>query len=115
MLLQVKVFGVDYFLYEKCVGLIRRNICDMDSRNISKLFPTILRHVLDKCNGDFTDIISVLNQEMVGNNASTSGSYMPTDAQMHDVLFNANVYGCDNIGSSLLYSCYCKHCLWCGL
>ena len=73
--------------------LIRRNICDMDSQNISKLFPTILRRVLDKCNGDFTDIVSVLNQEMVGNNANTSGSYMPTDAQMHDALFSANVYG----------------------
>ncbi len=73
--------------------LIRRNICDMDSQNISKLFPTILRRVLDKCNGDFTDIVSILNQEMVGNNAGTSGSYMPTDAQMHDALFSANVYG----------------------
>lgn len=73
--------------------LIRRNICDMDSQNISKLFPTILRRVLEKCKGDYTDIVSVLNQEMVGNNANTSGSYMPTDEQMHDALFNANVYG----------------------
>lgn len=73
--------------------MIRRNICDMDSQNISKLFPTILRRVLEKCSGDYSDIVSVLNQEMVGNNASTSGSYMPTDAQMHDALFSANVYG----------------------
>lgn len=73
--------------------LIRRNICDMDSQNISKLFPTILRRVMEKCDGDYTDIVSVLNQEMVGNNAGTSGSYMPTDAQMHDALFSANVYG----------------------
>lgn len=73
--------------------LIRRNICDMDSQNISKLFPTILRRVMEKCNGDYSDIVAVLNQEMVGNNAGTSGSYMPTDTQMHDALFNANVYG----------------------
>lgn len=73
--------------------LIRRNICDMDSKNISKLFPATLHRVLDKCNGDFTNIVSVLNQELVGNNASTSGSYMPTDAQMHDALFSTNVYG----------------------
>ncbi len=73
--------------------LIRRNICDMDSQNISKLFPTILRRVMEKCDGNYTDIVTVLNQEMVGNNAGTSGSYMPTDAQMHDALFNANVYG----------------------
>ena len=73
--------------------LIRRNICDMDSQNISKLFPTILRRVMEKCDGNYTDIVSVLNQEMVGNNAGTSGSYMPTDTQMHDALINANVYG----------------------
>lgn len=73
--------------------LIRRNICDMDSQNISKLFPAILRRVMEKCDGNYTDIVTVLNQEMVGNNAGTSGSYMPTDAQMHDALFNANVYG----------------------
>jgi len=73
--------------------LIRRNICDMDSQNISKLFPAILRRVIEKCDGNYTNIVAVLNQEMVGNNAGTSGSYMPTDAQMHDALFNANVYG----------------------
>lgn len=75
------------------IYLIRRNICDMDSQNISKLFPTILRRVLEKCNGNYIDIVSILNQEMVGNNAGTSGSYMPTDAQMYDALVSANVYG----------------------
>ncbi len=74
------------------IYLIRRSICDMDSQNISKLFPTILRRVLEKCNGDYADVVAVLNQEMVGNNANTSGSYMPTDTQMFDILFNANVY-----------------------
>lgn len=74
------------------VYLIRRSICDMDSQNISKLFPTILRRVLEKCGGDYTDILGVLNQELVGNNANTSGSYMPTNTQMHDILLNANVY-----------------------
>ena len=74
------------------VYLIRRSICDMDSQNISKLFPTLLRRVLEKCDGKYTDIVPILNQEMVGNNAGTSGSYMPTDTQMFDSLLNANVY-----------------------
>lgn len=74
------------------IYLIRRSICDMDSQNISKLFPTILRRVLEKCNGIYKNVVEVLNQEMVGNNAGTSGSYMPTDTQMHDILLNANVY-----------------------
>lgn len=72
--------------------LLRRSICDMNSQNISKLFPTILKKVLEKCNGNYTNIIQVLNQEMVGNNAVTSGSYMPTDKQMYEFLHSANVY-----------------------
>lgn len=72
--------------------MLRRSLCDMNSQNISKLFPTVLKKVLEKCNGNFEDILKHLNQEMVGNNASTSGSYMPTDKQMLELLFNANVY-----------------------
>jgi uncharacterized protein with ParB-like and HNH nuclease domain len=72
--------------------MIRRSLCDMNSQNISKLFPTVLKRVIEKCNGKYTDILKHLNQEMVGNTASTSGSYMPTDKQMMDLLLNANVY-----------------------
>lgn len=72
--------------------LIRRSLCDLDSSNITRLFPNILKKLLEKCNGDFSNIVNILNQEMVGNNANTSGSYMPTDVQMHDILHNASVY-----------------------
>lgn len=72
--------------------MIRRSLCDMNSQNISKLFPTVLKKVLEKCAGNYTDILKHLNQEMVGNTASTSGSYMPTDKQMMEALLHANVY-----------------------
>lgn len=72
--------------------MIRRSICDMDSQNISKLFPTTLKKVLETCAGDYSNLVTIFNQELVGNNVDTSGSYMPTDMQMHDILFNANVY-----------------------
>lgn len=72
--------------------MIRRSLCDMNSQNISKLFPTVLKKVIEKCNDNYDDILMVLNQEMVGNLAGTSGSYMPTDKQMMEMLFNANVY-----------------------
>ena len=72
--------------------MIRRSLCDMNSQNISKLFPSVLKKVLEKCSQDYTDIVKHLNQEMVGNMASTSGSFMPTDKQMMDLLLNANVY-----------------------
>lgn len=45
-----------------------------------------------KLDGNFEEIVTVFNQELVGNNAGTSGSYMPTDKQMMELLFNANVY-----------------------
>ena len=72
--------------------MIRRSLCDINSQNISKLFPAVLRKVVERCNGEYTDILKYLNQEMVGNTASTSGSYMPTDKQMMELLINANVY-----------------------
>ena len=72
--------------------MIRRSLCDMNSQNISKLFPTVLKKVLEKCSGNYEGIVRILNQEMVGNLAGTSGSYMPTDKQMMELLFNANVY-----------------------
>lgn len=72
--------------------MIRRSICDMNSQNISKLFPTALKKIMETCAGDYSNLVAVLNQEIVGNNAATSGSYMPTDKQMHDLLYEANVY-----------------------
>lgn len=72
--------------------LIRRSICDLDSQNISKLFPSVLKRVLEQCGGEYDGIVEIFNQILVGDNAGTSGSYMPTDAQMHDMLFHANVY-----------------------
>ena len=72
--------------------LLRRSICDMNSQNISKLFPSVLKKVIEKCDGDYTNIVQILNQEMVGNNAVTSGSFMPTDKQMHEFLHTASVY-----------------------
>lgn len=72
--------------------IIRRSLCDMNSQNISKLFPTVLKKVLNKCNGQYENIVKILNQEMVGNNAGTSGSYMPTDKQMMEALYMGNVY-----------------------
>ncbi|MDD6005005.1 MAG: DUF262 domain-containing protein [Firmicutes bacterium] len=75
--------------------LLRRSFCDIDSKNISRLFPTVMKNVMNSCESenDYTKIITKLNQEMVGNNVGTSGSYMPTDKQMYDFLINANVYG----------------------
>lgn len=72
--------------------MIRRSICDMNSQNISRLFPALIKKIEEKCKVGYENIVQTLNQEMVGNNANTSGSYMPTDKQMQEALYNANVY-----------------------
>ncbi len=72
--------------------MIRRSLCDIGTQNISKLFPTALKKVLENCNGCYDNVVQSLNQAIVGDNVGTSGSYMPTDKQMMTLLENANVY-----------------------
>lgn len=89
---RIDVKKMDELLVSINAYMIRRSICDMNSQNISKLFPAVLKKVLEKCNGNYQEIVKILNQEMVGNNAGTSGSYMPTDKQMMELLYKANVF-----------------------
>lgn len=72
--------------------MIRRSICDFDSQNISRLFPTVLKKVIEKCNHNYEKIDTVLSQELVAKNVNTSKSFMPTDKQMEELLSEANVY-----------------------
>lgn len=89
---QIDVWQMNELLASINTYMIRRSICDMNSQNISKLFPAVLKKVMDRCNGEYGSIVKLLNQEMVGNHAATSGSYMPTDKQMMELLYRANVY-----------------------
>ena len=81
--------------------MIRRSLCDIDGQNISRLFPTLLKNVLEQCSGNYSNIVAIFNQKLVGDNAATSGSYMPTDQQMYDILLNANVYGRPQLRTAL--------------
>ena len=72
--------------------MIRRSICDFDSQNISRLFPTVLKKVIEKCNHNYEKIDIVLSQELVAKNVNTSKSFMPTDKQMEELLSEANIY-----------------------
>ena len=89
-----KIDGITFNSLMKTINsyMIRRSLCDLDSQNISRTFPSVLKNVITKCNNNYQNIVSVFNQELIGNNIDTSASYMPTDKQMYDLLFNANVY-----------------------
>lgn len=72
--------------------MVRRSICDFDSQNISRLFPSVLKKVIEKCNQNYERVETVLSQELVAKNVNTSKSFMPTDGQMEELLSEANVY-----------------------
>lgn len=75
------------------IYMIRRSICDINSQNISRLFPSILKKINEICSSGYDKIVDILKQELIAKNVNTSGSYMPNDKQMMELLYNANVYG----------------------
>lgn len=76
--------------------LIRRALVDLDTSNITRLFPTILKHVLDTCNGDYSNIVDILSYFLIKNNANRK-MFMPTDKQLKTYLKENNAYSISHI------------------
>lgn len=77
--------------------LIRRALCGLDTSSITRLFPALLKDVLEDCNGNYSNIVEVLKKNLVNKNIGNS-MYMPDDVQLKDLIINANMY---NIRSTL--------------
>jgi len=77
--------------------LIRRSLCNLDTSSITRMFPTLLKDVLEECNGSYTNIIEILKKYLVAKNV-VNAMYMPDDIQMKELMFNANMY---NLRSTL--------------
>lgn len=77
--------------------LIRRALCGLDTSSITRLFPALLKDVLEDCNGNYSNIVEVLKKNLVNKNIGNS-MYMPDDVQLRDLIINANMY---NIRSTL--------------
>ena len=77
--------------------LIRRALCDLDTSSITRLFPALLKDILDDCSGNYSNIVEVLKKNLINKNAGNS-MYMPDDVQLKDLIINANMY---NIRSTL--------------
>ena len=73
------------------IYLIRRAICDLDSNVISRLFPTILKDVLNECNGVYKYIVDYTKKNLVNKQRGKS-AHMPDDQFLKDYLKSANVY-----------------------
>ncbi len=71
--------------------LIRRALCNLDTNNISRMFPTFIRDVMAECNGNYDNISDIVGKNLVTKNVGNA-MYMPTDTQMRETIANANMY-----------------------
>ena len=71
--------------------MMRRALCDLNTNNITRLFPVFIRDVLDECDGDYSNIINVVGKNLVTKNIGNT-MYMPNDTQMRDSIATANMY-----------------------
>lgn len=71
--------------------LIRRALCNLDTSNITRMFPTFIRDVMDECDGEYDNIIDIAGKNLVTKNVGNA-MYMPTDTQMRENIANANMY-----------------------
>lgn len=71
--------------------LIRRAISGLDTSDITRLFPTLLKNVLDDCNEDYSKIVEYTKKNLINKNRGKS-AYMPDDTQLKNAVRYANVY-----------------------
>lgn len=73
------------------IYLVRRGLCDMDTSGITKLFPSLLKNVIQDCADDYSDIVDVLIRDMIVKNIGNAMN-MPNDEQLKETVSNANMY-----------------------
>ena len=73
------------------VYLIRRSICALDTSDITRLFPTVMKDVLNDCDGKYGNIVDITKKNLV-NKQRGKAAAMPTDDEIRNYLANANVY-----------------------
>lgn len=73
--------------------LIRRSICGLDTSDITRLFPSLLKDVIRECeqNKDYINIVEYTKKYLVNKQRGKS-AYMPDDEQLKTYLETANVY-----------------------
>lgn len=71
--------------------LMRRALAGMDTSDISRYFPTLLKDVLSDSDGVGVDIVEVFKKNLVNRNKGNS-QCMPDDKQLADRVRNANMY-----------------------
>lgn len=73
------------------VYLIRRSIRSLDTSDITRLFPVLLKDIMNECAGSYTNIVEIAKKNLVNKNRGKAAA-MPTDEELRTYLETANVY-----------------------
>lgn len=73
------------------IYLVRRSICGLDTSDITRLFPVLLKDVLTDCDGDYSKIVDYVKKNLINKQRGKSAA-MPDDEQLKNFLEYANVY-----------------------
>ncbi len=71
--------------------LMRRAICGMDTSDITRLFPVVLKDVINDCKDDYTQIVEYIKKNLI-NKQRGKAARMPTDDALRTILDYSNVY-----------------------
>lgn len=73
------------------IYLVRRSICGLDTSDITRLFPVLLKDVLSDCGTDYSKIVDYVKKNLINKQRGKSAA-MPDDEQLKNFLEYANVY-----------------------
>jgi uncharacterized protein with ParB-like and HNH nuclease domain len=71
--------------------LMRRSLCGMDTSDVSRYFPTLLKETLADCDGNYKNIVEIFKKDLINRNKGNSQE-MPDDKTVFDRIVNANMY-----------------------
>lgn len=71
--------------------LLRRALCGLDTSDITRLFPSLLKDILNETKKDYSDIVNVFKKNLVNKNKGNSME-MPDDVKLYNSIWSANMY-----------------------
>lgn len=71
--------------------IIRRALCSLDTSSITRIFPNILKDVIEDCKNEYSKIEFLLKKYLINNNQGKS-AYMPDDNEFKEHLLKDNMY-----------------------
>ena len=75
--------------------LMRRSLCGLDTSDISRYFPDLLKDLLNECQGDYRNIVEIFKRFLINRNKGNL-RVMPDDKQLFERIYHANMYSLRN-------------------